>query len=659
MTPPKRVVILLGLSLVATLGLSARLGAAPTPSATEAPPIIEGPGTTPAPPAADPEPRVSLGRAQQLHEAGKHPRAFAIYQRLLDKHPNDADVFLQRGLWYYQLQRHPEAIADLRRVTELAPDFAGGWGSLGGVLLMHGDFAAAQRVTQQAQALDPAELAWTLNLGHSHLLQGDRETAHQWYVKAIPLIPDADRLRQSLLASFDLFIQRGWQVKAARAERDWAEAAVLAAIADNQRALEQQRLADQWFAEAQRLRAAHDPLAAAAAYEGAAAAERASGRPRQQLAAAVTAAASIYLQEARYAQAEPLLAQALRIAQGQGYPELLWNAFGTLADLYAVQAEGPLAIFYGKQAINYLEGSRQRLDSGSWEPTSRRAFRIARESAYRGLAERLIDQGRLAEAQQVLQRFLEPASDDLIRTAGARDARQVLIGLNDFEQAQQARLTEAGATLTSGGAELQAMRQAPATTPPKQVQGQAAELEARLGAADLAFAEALTAIRAAFSDASQALTERPGTSSDRHLAETDWHQVELLPAHAQGTDPGTGLVQYLVMPDHLKILLTLTDRVLAVRVPVSEAELTRTIRTLRDGDDSSAAPGHRGSQPPGQWLYGQLIAPIVAAVEASGVRQLMVYLEGPLGYLPLASLHDGERYLIERYSLAVYTAIQE
>jgi CHAT domain-containing protein len=51
-----------------------------------------------------------------------------------------------------------------------------------------------------------------------------------------------------------------------------------------------------------------------------------------------------------------------------------------------------------------------------------------------------------------------------------------------------------------------------------------------------------------------------------------------------------------------------------------------------------------------------LLKPIAADLEVLGARTLLVYLDGNLRYLPVAALHDGRRYLAERYAVAVYTS---
>ena len=53
-----------------------------------------------------------------------------------------------------------------------------------------------------------------------------------------------------------------------------------------------------------------------------------------------------------------------------------------------------------------------------------------------------------------------------------------------------------------------------------------------------------------------------------------------------------------------------------------------------------------------QRLYDWLIRPLEASIEASGVSTLVFVPDGPLLTIPFASLHDGDRFLVEEYAVA-------
>lgn len=60
---------------------------------------------------------------------------------------------------------------------------------------------------------------------------------------------------------------------------------------------------------------------------------------------------------------------------------------------------------------------------------------------------------------------------------------------------------------------------------------------------------------------------------------------------------------------------------------------------------------------PAQTLHQWLIAPLTAELQARGVSHLSFVLAAGLRSLPLAALHDGQRFLIERYSLGLMPSL--
>jgi CHAT domain-containing protein len=54
-------------------------------------------------------------------------------------------------------------------------------------------------------------------------------------------------------------------------------------------------------------------------------------------------------------------------------------------------------------------------------------------------------------------------------------------------------------------------------------------------------------------------------------------------------------------------------------------------------------------------LYDILIKPISRELQKAETQTLMISLDGQLRYIPIAALHDGKKWLAEKYALAVYT----
>ena len=62
--------------------------------------------------------------------------------------------------------------------------------------------------------------------------------------------------------------------------------------------------------------------------------------------------------------------------------------------------------------------------------------------------------------------------------------------------------------------------------------------------------------------------------------------------------------------------------------------------------------------PLSQQIYDWLIKPAQNDLEKSGVETLAFVLDGPLQSLPMAALHDGQQYLIEKYAIALTPSLQ-
>src|SRR5262249_42082592 len=118
--------------------------------------------------------------------------------------------------------------------------------------------------------------------------------------------------------------------------------------------------------------------------------------------------------------------------------------------------------------------------------------------------------------------------------------------------------------------------------------------------------------------------------------------------------PGTALLQYLFAPDHrsLSIILTTGDRQREQRVPLPDGELNRLVFTMRGAVQNRSADFLACAQR----LHQLLIAPVAADLHARHIHALALSLDGALRYLPVAALHDGERYLIEQFALVLTTA---
>lgn len=105
----------------------------------------------------------------------------------------------------------------------------------------------------------------------------------------------------------------------------------------------------------------------------------------------------------------------------------------------------------------------------------------------------------------------------------------------------------------------------------------------------------------------------------------------------------------IVLPDRVELLLRTQGRLFRHSVVIDQATLSTNALQLRElvqSDDSDRF------LPYSQRMYRWLIAPLAADLATMNARTLVVVPDGVLRVIPFAVLHDGERFLIQKYALA-------
>ncbi len=339
----------------------------------------------------------------------------------------------------------------------------------------------------------------------------------------------------------------------------------------------------------------------------------------------------------RAAEAEALLLRAWRIV---GNPELAWNTQGNLRGFYA-RTQPDLAIWYGKQAVNTLQSVRGQMKD--MDRASRKSFLEKVGKTYEGLANLLLDAGRLAEAQQVLKMLKEEEYYDFIRRSADDDPRTSRIAWTGAEAPWAAR---AEALMKEGQALGAQMR----------------DLENRVKQGEAGAAEKRAALEPKRQDLSRRQDAwfaalKTGLPQDAaKLAATERRARENALAQSRKAlgklGPDVALVQYLLAGDKLWIVRTSAKTSRSLSVAVDGKAFYRQLVDFRQALENPRAD----PRPLGKELHARLIAPIAAELKAEGIRTLMLSLEGATRYIPFSALHDGQNYLVEQYALVLHTA---
>ena len=114
--------------------------------------------------------------------------------------------------------------------------------------------------------------------------------------------------------------------------------------------------------------------------------------------------------------------------------------------------------------------------------------------------------------------------------------------------------------------------------------------------------------------------------------------------------PDAVIVYPILLSDRTDVLVSLPTGIKRVEVPVTGSDLEQRVRIFRNAlhdRDPLRYLQHA------QALYTWLIRPFEAEMAARHVQTIIFVPDGALRLLPLAALHDGQQFLVEKYALAI------
>ncbi|OQW92696.1 MAG: hypothetical protein BWK78_00880 [Thiotrichaceae bacterium IS1] len=117
-------------------------------------------------------------------------------------------------------------------------------------------------------------------------------------------------------------------------------------------------------------------------------------------------------------------------------------------------------------------------------------------------------------------------------------------------------------------------------------------------------------------------------------------------------DEHTAVLYPILLPSRAELLLTLADgNIHQVIVPIEAATLTETIVAFQANLQSRTTWNFFKQS---NQLYRWLIAPIEDKLRSQeNLDTLVIVPDGPLRMIPMAALHDGNQFLIERFAIAI------
>jgi CHAT domain-containing protein/Tfp pilus assembly protein PilF len=344
-----------------------------------------------------------------------------------------------------------------------------------------------------------------------------------------------------------------------------------------------------------------------------------------------------YKDLSQYGKATGYYAQALAISREVKDRRVEADELSGLMDTWQASGRPRLAIFYGKQAVNTVQSMRS--DIAGLGQDLQQGFLKGNEKPYHRLAEILIAQGRLAEAEEVLALLKEEEFFQYIRRdAGEVSSLNRRADVTPDEADYEKRYREIGDQLMTIGKERGDLL-GKKTLTAEQSQ-RLAKLEQDLAAGNYAFERFLGDLTQHFS-AKPEMTGRVET-----LRETQGIMEDL-----RELPPGTVAIYTLIGDDKFHAILRTPDAQKAYEYPIKAADLNGKIFEFRAMlQDPKLDP-----RPLAQELYKILFAGMADDLRQAKAQTLMWSLDGALRYVPLAALYDGQQYLIERYRVSVMT----
>ena len=328
------------------------------------------------------------------------------------------------------------------------------------------------------------------------------------------------------------------------------------------------------------------------------------------------------------------LAQGLAVAVQVHNP--LFEA-GLYHGLMQSQRENaPLAIYYGKQAINLLQQMRGNMQGLSME--LQRSFLTNYQETYRDLARELIDSGRLPEAQQVLDLLKQQEYSEYVR--GEKADAGSLITLTPAEQQAQQDYQKSTAQLVALGEEWAQLKKVSARTAEQDARYQ--ELSGQLDSASKGLNDYYARLYVLF-----------GKNSDANKQIADVKGNVSLLKQTIAKAPHTVALYTMVTAEGYKVIVITGSAMVEREYAIPEKDLNQAVASFQQIlRQPSGDP-----KPLAQQLYKILIGPVKADLDQAQARTLVFSLDGVLRYVPMAALFDGKQYLVENYSTVTITPV--
>jgi tetratricopeptide (TPR) repeat protein len=316
-----------------------------------------------------------------------------------------------------------------------------------------------------------------------------------------------------------------------------------------------------------------------------------------------------------------------------------------------------LSIYYGKLSVNVIQKLRENIVGLTKE--IKQSYIKSERNTYQYLTEFLIEEGRLSEAQHVLDMMKEEEYFQFIR----RDRSAVIpaypqLDFTKFEKKWLGKYNSVMENLSSITNEYHSLKIKTIKNDAEKKRME--ELEPLLEKARKAYHQYLTQLKAAFTEYDENI--KKGKYETITLAE----HAKALRSTLRFLDEQEGgknvALHFLVFGGRVIVLLTTPYVQLTKSTEIKEKELYQmimkyrlSIQESREEPRGVARKDTLSSTTAKKNLYDVIFKPVDEELKKYGATNLMIYLDGVLRYIPLPALWDGNHYLVQRYRMTIFT----
>jgi CHAT domain-containing protein/Tfp pilus assembly protein PilF len=347
--------------------------------------------------------------------------------------------------------------------------------------------------------------------------------------------------------------------------------------------------------------------------------------------------ALLHSRRGEYRKAKSFYLKALFLNNLAGQPELTWRAYDGLSYIYEFLSMPELAILYGKQALKSIQDTRSHMVT--LEKSLRLSYLTDKERVYKHVADLLIRQGRLSEAQQVVSLLKEEEYWHYLDTRGPDEASVDDVVVTKTEQHWIEQIAALDGELGKVGYEMEWL----------ETQRRERDLTDREWTRLSQLYDKADKIQEDFKRYLQQLESDYVNKVE--FGQKDLENLESMQGKLGEFKLRTVIVTFLVLNDNVSIVITSPAIQIPYRISIPEADLNRMVFNFKQ----TLVNPNRDPRPQARQLYDLLILPIQKDIIALQVETMMISLDGTLRYLPFAALFDGEHYLMEHYNLVLFT----